>query len=273
MMQKFTTSDGIQIAYSDEGEGTPILCLAGLTRNGRDFDYVAAHLDARLIRMDYRGRGKSDWADPATYTIPREAQDAVELLDHLGLEKVAVLGTSRGGIIGMVLGVMAKERLLGIALNDIGPDIDPKGIEVIMNYLGRNPSWKTYDEAAQKRAAAMTGFSNVPLSRWREEVEKLYTETPDGLRITYDPKLRDAVEMSATGLTPDLWPMFDALDGLPLAAIRGENSDILSTETLNEMQHRRPDMRVAVVPDRAHIPFLDETEALTALHNWLKDIA
>ncbi len=269
-MPTFTTSDQISLHYSDEGEGFPLLCLAGLTRDMHDFDHVAPHLEGvRLIRLDYRGRGLSEWADPATYTIAVEGRDALELLDHLGVERAALLGTSRGGLIGMVLGATAKHRLLGVALNDIGPEIAQKGLDYIKGYLGRNPPWKTWAEAAEARARADDGFDNVPLSRWRHEAETLYRETPDGLVIRYDPRLRDAVLDSGAQPAPDLWPLFDALDGLPLCALRGANSDLLAAETFAEMKRRRSDMIAAEIPDRAHIPFLDEPASLAALHRWL----
>ena len=273
-MPRFTTSDGLSLHYSDEGQGLPVLALAGLTRNGSDFDYVAPHLKGvRLIRLDYRGRGNSDWADDwATYSIPIEARDAVELLDHLAIDRAAILGTSRGGLIAMVLAATVKDRLLGIALNDIGPALDTAGLDVIKTYIGQNPVWKTHAEAAAERPAAMAGFANVPAERWLAEVKKLYVETPDGLTLTYDPKLRDAVLAAATELAPDLWPLFDLMQGLPLACIRGANSDLLSRDTLLQMQARRPDMIAATVPDRGHIPFLDEPEALDALTKWLKDM-
>ena len=273
-MPRFTTSDGLSLHYSDEGQGLPVLALAGLTRNGSDFDYVAPHLKGvRLIRLDYRGRGNSDWADDwATYSIPIEARDAVELLDHLAIDRAAILGTSRGGLIAMVLAATVKDRLLGIALNDIGPALDTAGLDVIKTYIGQNPVWKTHAEAAAERPAAMAGFANVPAERWLAEVRKLYVETPDGLTLTYDPKLRDAVLAAASELAPDLWPLFDLMQGLPLACIRGANSDLLSRDTLLQMQARRPDMIAATVPDRGHIPFLDEPEALDALTKWLKDM-
>lgn len=273
-MPRFTTSDGLSLHYTDEGQGLPVLALAGLTRNGSDFDYVAPHLKGvRLIRLDYRGRGKSDWADDwATYSIPIEARDAVELLDHLAIDKAAILGTSRGGLIAMVLAATVKDRLLGIALNDIGPALDTAGLDVIKTYIGQNPVWKTLPEAAAERPAAMAGFANVPAERWLAEVRKLYVETPDGLTLTYDPKLRDAVLAAASELAPDLWPLFDLMQGLPLACIRGANSDLLSRDTLLQMQARRPDMIAATAPDRGHIPFLDEPEALDALTKWLKEM-
>ncbi|MGR3482741.1 alpha/beta fold hydrolase [Salipiger marinus] len=272
-MPQFVTSDGLTLFYTDEGAGLPLLCLAGLTRDGRDFDYLAPHLDAakvRLIRLDYRGRGRSDWGDPASYTIPTEARDALELLDHLGLAQAAVLGTSRGGLIAMVLAASAKARLLGVALNDIGPEIAPEGLEVIKGYLGRNPVWRSHDEAAAARGAVMRGFADVPASRWHAEVEKFYRETPEGLVITYDPALREAVLGSGAQPAADLWPLFDALKGLPLCALRGAGSDLLSPETFAQMTARRPDMIAAEIPGRGHVPFLDEPAALDALARWLR---
>ncbi len=273
-MPKFTTSDGLSLHYTDQGTGLPVLCLSGLTRNGSDFDFVAPHLDdVRLIRLDYRGRGQSDWApDYSSYNVLRESQDVVELLDHLGLAQVAILGTSRGGLNALVLAMTARDRLLGVAFNDIGPELDPAGLSVIMDYIGRNPASKTHDEAVKIRPKVMAGFANVPESRWRQEVERLFIETPDGLSINYDPKLRDAVIEAGAQAAPDMWPLFDALNGLPLAVIRGENSDILPRATFDEMRKRRPDMRATNVPDRGHIPFLDEAESLTTLNAWLDDM-
>ena len=270
-MPRFQTDD-LSLHYTDEGTGLPLLCLSGLTRTGADFDYVAPHLPGiRLIRLDYRGRGQSDWADPATYTVPQEAKDVLALLDHLGLDKAAILGSSRGGMIAMWLAVVAKQRLLGVALNDIGPEISEAGLEVIKTYIGRNPAQKTWAEAALSRARAMPDFTDVPVDRWLDEVKHHFDETGAGLVIRYDPRLRDA--FLAAGPTPDLWPLFDAMAGLPLALIRGVNSDLLRIETAAEMRRRRPDMVFAEVPGRGHIPFLDEPESLQALHAWLGKIA
>ncbi|WP_425098025.1 alpha/beta fold hydrolase [Tropicibacter sp. S64] len=270
-MPRFFASDGVALHYEDEGSGLPLLCLSGLTRDTRDFDFLAPHLDrVRLIRMDYRGRGQSDWAPHETYQIPVEGRDALEILDHLGLEKAAVLGTSRGGLIAMVLAATARDRLTGVALNDIGPEIAAEGLEFIKGYLGKQPPFRTFEEAAEKRAAAMTGFPNVPMERWLAEAQILYRQGADKLRITYDPKLREAVLDSGAQPAPDLWPLFDMLKGLPLCALRGANSDLLSPECFAEMKRRRPDMIAAEVPDRGHIPFLDEAESLDALGRWLK---
>ncbi len=260
-MPEFRSSDNLRLWYDDEGEGDgpPILCLAGLTRNASDFDYVLPYLvgEHRVIRLDYRGRGRSQRApDPRTYTIPTEARDVLELLAHLDLPRVAILGTSRGGLIAMSLALMARDRLAGVCLVDIGPVIAPEGLEAIKGYVGVPPEARTLDEAVAGRAALMAGFANVPEGRWREEVEKHYRQTPDGLELTYDVRLREVVLAGAAEPAADLWPLFDA------------NSDLLATETAAEMRRRRPDMVFADVPDRGHVPFLDEPEALEALNEW-----
>ncbi len=274
-MPHFSSSDGLSLYYEDEGHGLPVLCLSGLTRNCRDFDFVAPQLEGcRMIRMDYRGRGQSDHAaDYKSYNLPREAQDALELLDHLGLDKAAILGTSRGGMIGMGLAMGAKDRLLGVCLNDVGPVLEGSGIEVIMTYLGLQPEFRDLDEMARARKAAMEEkFPGVPLDRWRAEVTRTHVETPDGVRLNYDPKLRDAV-LEATNAAPDLWPYFDAIAPLPCAVIHGANSDLLSFQTVAEMKRRNPDLIVAHVADRAHVPFLDEPEAQAALNDWLQRLS
>ena len=270
-MARFTTSDGLSLYYTDEGSGLPILCLAGLTRTTSDFDYVTPHLaQHRLIKLDYRGRGKSDF-DPEwkNYTLPVECRDVTELLDHLAVDKVAVLGTSRGGLNAMGLAMGAKHRLLGVALNDVGPVIDPRGLEFIKDYIGRTPAAKTHEDAAAAMARAFPEFANMPEGRWLAEARKHYTQTANGLHITYDKHLRDAVLAAGEQMMPDLWPFFDAMADLPLALVWGLNSNLLTADTVAQMQVRRPDMILGRVPDRGHIPFLDEPEAVTALHQWI----
>lgn len=274
MPQFFTASDGARLAFTDEGAGLPLLCLPGLTRTGGDFDYVAPHLaGVRLIRPDYRGRGASDWTGAASYTVPQEARDALDLLDHLGVGRAAILGTSRGGLIGMMLAAVAHDRVAGLCLNDVGPEIHRPGLERIFDYVGRNPTARTHRELATALPRLMTGFADVPADRWLAEARLHYHETPEGLRITYDPALRGAFLAAFQGEPVDLWPLFDACADLPLALIRGASSDLLSEETAAEMRRRRPDMVFADVPGRAHIPFLDEPESLVAIRDWLGRLA
>lgn len=273
-MAKFQSSDGLMLHYTDEGAGLPVLCLPGLTRTTADFDYVTPHLnDVRLIKMDYRGRGQSDWdKNWENYNLIVEARDVTELLDHLGLEKTAILGTSRGGLLAMGLAFGAKDRLMGVALNDIGPVIEPRGLEFIMGYLGKPPNSNSHMEIARAMEKNLTAFTDVPFTRWMEEAVKHYRDNGKGLNITYDPKLRDAVEIQGAQVAPDLWPFFDAMADLPIACIRGENSDLLSEATLQEMLGRRPDMIAATAIGRGHIPFLDEPESVAALQTWLETL-
>ena len=269
-MKFFTVDDGARIAYLDEGTGVPVLALSGLTRTVQDFDYMAPHLDGiRLIRMDYRGRGQSAWTGEASYSVPREGADALQLLDHLGIARAAILGTSRGGLIGMYLAATAKDRMSGLCLNDVGPVLEMDGLNKIFDYIGRNPAAKTHAEMAAKLPAAMTGFANVPESRWLEESRHHYIETDAGLKINYDPELRAAFLAAFKDGVAEAWPLFDACADLPLALIHGANSDLLGAATVAKMREKRPDMIFAEVPDRAHIPFLDEPESLAALRRWI----
>lgn len=270
---RFPAEDGAMLAYRDEGAGLPLLCLPGLTRTMADFDYLVPHLPpVRLIRMDYRGRGASEWTGPATYTVEQEGRDALRLLDHLDVGKAAILGTSRGGLIGMVLGAVARDRVLGLCLNDVGPEIARDGLTRIFDYVGRNPAGGTHQGYAE-RLSRSPGFDGVPMSRWLEEARKLAVETPNGLRLPYDPALREAFLKAFDGPPVDLWPLFDAMAGLPLALIRGANSDLLTAETIGKMRARRPDMAFAEVPGRAHIPFLDEPEAVALIRGFLGGLA
>ncbi|MDO5657356.1 MAG: alpha/beta hydrolase [Paracoccus sp. (in: a-proteobacteria)] len=270
-MAYFQANDGARLFYTDEGEGLPLLCLAGLTRTVEDFDYVMPHLaGCRVIRMDYRGRGRSDWTGGATYTVPQEARDAAGLLDHLGVDRAAILGTSRGGLIGLFMAAVMRERMRGLCLNDVGPVIERAGLERIFQYLGRNPSARSFEAVAEALAKANVGFSDVPKGRWLDDARRHFTQDGDRIVNNYDPELRDAFISAFEGETPDLWPLWQATEGMPVALIRGANSDLLSREVADEMARRRPDMTFAEVPGRGHIPWLDEAESLSALRHWIE---
>ncbi len=274
-MPGFTTSDSVRLHYEDDGTGPPVLCLAGLTRNSTDFTYLAQHLtDHRLIRLDYRGRGHSEYPDDfMSYNILREGRDAIELLDHLDLAQATLIGTSRGGLIAMALSVTDPARLNGVVLNDIGPEVAPAGIARIMDYVGKEPPFANLDAAATAlQSGHQAGFPGVPLSRWREQAEFLWYDKPGGgIGLRYDARLRDAlIGQAGVGEAPDLWQLFDGLKNIPLATIRGANSDLFAIETFEKMQDRYPGMITATIPNRGHVPFLDEPQALAAIHSLLE---
>ncbi|WP_225029649.1 alpha/beta fold hydrolase [Xinfangfangia pollutisoli] len=274
MQAHFTAEDGTRLAYRDEGEGLPLLALAGLTRGGRDFDDLAPHLPpgTRLIRLDSRGRGGSARADWHSYTVLQEMRDALALLDHLGLDRVAVIGTSRGGLLGLAMAAFARPRLCGLCLVDVGPVLERAGLSWIGAYIGVPPSFATLEEAAE-RLAASPGFAQVPASRWAEEAARRYVPRPGGgLDLPYDPALREAYLDAMAAPPVDLWPLFEGCVGLPLALIRGANSYVLSRATAEEMARRRPEMIFASVPDRGHVPFLDEPESVAAITEWLGQV-
>lgn len=273
-MAAFTTTDGLRLFYEDEGTGQPLLCLAGLTRCSRDFEFLRPHVtDLRLIRLDYRGRGQSDYdPDYRNYNVLREAHDVIELLDHLGLDRVTVLGTSRGGMIAMALAASHPDRLAGVILNDVGPVIEPAGIARIMDYVGKKPVSKTHDQAALALKQAMEPqFPGVPLSVWRKQAEIQYAASDQGLALRYDDGLHKALlDQAATGAIPDLWLFFEALRDIPTAVLRGANSDILGAGTVAEMHRRHPGLISAEIPDRGHVPFLDEPQSLDLIRRILE---
>ncbi|WP_420396955.1 alpha/beta fold hydrolase [Nioella sp.] len=277
-MDHFTAADGLKLAYDDRGAGPALLCLPGLTRNMDDFEPVVDHFAhrARVIRMDFRGRGASGYdPDYSHYSVLQESQDVIGLLDHLGLDKAAILGTSRGGLVAMTLAATAKDRLAGVCFNDIGPVIEPAGLTYIMGYLGLPPVDPDFDTALREVPKRMGArFPNVPVETWANYIRRVWHVAEDGsLSLRYDPKLRDATldQMKAAEgqPTPDLWPLLAALEGLPLALIRGANSDLLSPDTAAKMRDMHPDMIFADVADRGHVPFLDEPESLSVISQFL----
>jgi pimeloyl-ACP methyl ester carboxylesterase len=267
---RFVAPDGVALAYEDEGEGLPVLCLPGLTRHARDFDDLDAAVGGRyrLIRLTMRGRKGSDHdPDPMNYAVPVEARDSLAFLDFLGLERVVVVGTSRGGLIAMVMAAMAPARVAAALLNDVGPELAPQGLERIMGYLGIPPRAPTMDAAAAALKATLAAdFPGVSDARWATLARRWFEEGPDGRpRLNYDPRLREAFEAALAAPAADMWPLFDALADAPTAVVRGANSDLLTREAVGRMQARRADLIVAEVPDRGHVPFLDEPEAVAAL--------
>ena len=279
-ISSFDAPDGTRLGYVDEGprDGPlPVLCLPGLTRNHADFDAVAARLSPsrRVIRLDSRGRGVSDHAEPATYDLPTETADAVALLDHLRVERAVFLGTSRGGMITMLAAVTAPGRIAAAILNDIGPEIDRAGLDRIKAYVGKAPAASTLDElAASLQADGRAGAPTLTAADWRRIAGVVAEETPDGVAFKYDLRLGEALaaqnaalekHLAGGGAAPDLWPLFQALAQVPVLVLRGANSDILSEETARRMAAVSSNVTLVTVPDRAHVPLLDEPECVEVI--------
>ncbi|MBY8974863.1 alpha/beta hydrolase [Rhodobacteraceae bacterium NNCM2] len=273
-MTDMTASDGRRIAFSDTGgDGPAILCLAGLTRDRRDFEALAEHLspDYRVVSMDYRGRGDSEWAkDPLTEYHPAiEGRDAVELLVHLGIPSATIIGTSRGGMIGMGLAAQAPQLVKALILNDIGPVIEAYGLERIMGYLGRPLPYRTFEAAvAGLKVAFEGGMPTLTDEEWVAYAQRTFHEENEHPILSYDAKLREAVEAAMESSPADFWPIFEAVT-CPVLVLRGANSDLLADSTVAEMKARKPGTESALIPDRGHCPFLDEPEALDAIDNFL----
>jgi len=266
----YMAPDGLKLHARIYGEANsarwPVVCLPGLTRNARDFHELALYLSGKaegprkVIAFDYRGRGQSDHdPDISHYNVGIEAGDVLAGLAALGIEEAAFVGTSRGGLIIHVLGALKPAVLKAIMLNDIGPVIEAEGLAHIRTYLDRTPKPKTFTEAleAQRRVHG-PDFPALTDADWARMVTALYRDTSDGLMPDFDPALIDTLAgVDFSKPLPDLWPQFEGLGGIPLLAIRGANSKLLSAATLNQMQNRHRDMETIAVDGQGHAPFLE----------------
>jgi len=274
----FTSADGLALYgrdYPAAGNETPLLCLAGLTRNVRDFEPLARWLGGtrRIVTMDYRGRGRSAYApDPSTYRPDVELADALRLLDALEIERVNVIGTSRGGIIAMIMAAQYPQRLNGVLLNDVGPVIEKASLLRIRSYLGKAVSFASWEEAAAALKQNHPGFASLNSEEWLSFARRVFIEKSGKIVNDYDLRLGEAFPTDAEiekADTPDLWPVFDALQALPVAVLRAEHSDLLSEATVREMERRHPRLSAHMIKDRGHVPFLDEADAQPAIRAWL----
>ncbi|MFM7295278.1 MAG: alpha/beta fold hydrolase [Burkholderiales bacterium] len=271
----FESNDGLRLYardYSGPKPDSPVLlCLAGLTRSSKDFDGLATALCAsyRVICPDQRGRGRSAKDhQPTRYRPDVYVSDMVRLLDVLAVPGVSVIGTSLGGMMGILLTVSQPGRVKTLIINDMGPVINPVGIARITSYVGKSAPVKTWADAiAQTKSTNGVAFPNYTDAQWAAMARNLYVQEGTTPVLDYDPAI--AQGFGAGTATPDLWPLFDAMPPLPLMVIRGELTDILSLETLAEMQRRRPQMQVAHVAGVGHAPMLDEPAARAAIVNFL----
>lgn len=272
----FDSHDGLRLysrVYAAAADSPVVLCLHGLMRNSRDFGALAAQLAARyrVIVPDVRGRGFSA-RDPNfnNYQIPVYLQDVLTLLAGLGAARVSIIGTSMGGLMAMLLAATHPKLVSRIVLNDVGPQVDPAGLERIRGYAGQAAPVRSWPEAiAQLRADYAAAWPNLSDARWDEIARLSYRANAQGVpEVDADPLIREPLKSSAAA-APDLWPLWRSLARVPILVIRGAHSDILSVTTFARMQRERPGLEVLTVANRGHAPLLDEPGCVAAIERFL----
>jgi pimeloyl-ACP methyl ester carboxylesterase len=278
----FTARDGLRLyarryrARLPSPTRRPVLCLAGLTRNSRDFHDLAIALASHaetprdVYTLDTRGRGLSDH-DPEwrNYAVPIEMLDALDLLTREELSDVGLVGTSRGGLIAMVMGAAQPSAIGAVVLNDIGPVLEREGLMRIAGYVGKMPAPTSWEDAGRLVGEVNARqFPDLSQARWIEIARQLFNEK-DGRPVAgYDPLVARSLSV-LDGPMPELWPQFAALNRVPVMVLRGENSDLLSAATVAEMQRRHPAVRTHTVPREGHAPWLADAASIGAVSAFL----
>lgn len=266
-----TARDGLRLHARDYGDASarrlPVVCLPGLSRPAEDFDRLARVLAAqgrRVLALDYRGRGRSDWdPDPKNYDLRVESSDIADVLTALGVDRAVFVGTSRGGLHIMLLGALRPSFLAGAVLNDIGPVIAPEGLRRIRGYIGKAPPLRSWDEAvgAMKRIADGR-FTDLTEDEWLAYARLTFVESGERIVGRYDPGLMVNLAAMDLDAVPELWPQFDGLAHLPLLIVRGANSDLLAAETVDAMLDRHPGAEFVTVAGQGHAPLLRDAPTI-----------
>lgn len=256
-----------------------VLCLHGLTRNSADFEWLAARLANRyrVISADQRGRGLSDPdPDPTNYRPDVYVGDMLALLDHLGIDRVVLIGTSLGGLMSMILCSLAPQRVRAMVLNDVGPEVQAAGLDRIRQWVGKLPPPADWADAA-RQSAVINGpaFPDYGPADWMEFAHRTYRGDPGTGRPVpaYDPAIAQALRQPASSaVPPDLWQLWDTLPAIPILIVHGLLSDILSALTVCRMAQRHGATRSVSLSNRGHAPMLDEPPAVAAIYDLLTDV-
>ncbi|WP_242139537.1 alpha/beta hydrolase [Sphingomonas sp. TREG-RG-20F-R18-01] len=274
------SNDGLRLHYRDypgPSERPPILCLPGLTRNARDYDDLAQRLSPRwrVITVDLRGRGDSGYAkDPMTYVPLTYVQDIEGLLGELGVSRYIAFGTSLGGIVAMLLAGTARETLMGVLLNDVGPEIMPEGLSRIRSYVGKSNTWPTWLHAARAVAEANGDvYPQFQLEDWLAMAKRLYRLNSAGrIVLDYDMKIAEPFRVPGNEAGPDMWRALDGLKTVPTLLVRGATSDVLAAPVAERMAGMLEQGELLTIPDTGHAPTLDEPAAIAAIERLLARI-
>jgi len=273
------SADGLRLHFRDypgDPNRAPVLCVPGLTRNARDFEGVAHRLAGkrRVIAVDLRGRGESDYAlDPLTYVPPVYLQDLGALIAEHCVRPVVLFGTSLGGLLAMLLGLTMRQTLAGVLLNDVGPVLGAEGMARIRSYVGQDRRFADWDDAAQAIADNHVGaFPDYGKADWLVWAHRMCRERDGAIVFDYDMGIAEPFRLPQPEPAFDLWPAFETLHGLPSLLVRGENSDVLEAETASEMVRRLPMMELVTLPRIGHAPTLEEPEAAAAIDRLLDTV-
>ncbi|MCC6479607.1 alpha/beta fold hydrolase [Sphingorhabdus sp.] len=263
--------------YTGPASRAPLVCMPGLTRNARDFEPVANLLNGkrRMLAIDFRGRGESAHAkDPMTYMPITYAQDMDLLLRELNLKKFVLFGTSLGGIVSMLLAPQWKDRLAGVILNDVGPEIGKAGAERIRAYVGQGRSFETWMHAARAMAEAQGDvYPGYGLEEWLRFAKRTCKLASSGrIVFDYDMKISEPFKLPGGEAGVDLWPLYDLLLDVPMLILRGEKSDILEKATAAKMVKKAKQAQLVTIKGIGHAPSLDEPDAQLAIAGFLKSL-
>jgi len=277
----WSSRDGLRLHYRDYGgpaDKPPLLCLPGLTRNCRDFENLAERHAGqwRMLCPDMRGRGDSAYArDSATYIPLQYVEDVELLLDAAGVDRFVAVGTSLGGLISAILALKHPQRLAGALLNDIGPVIEPAGLQRVCEYVGQGRSFTTWMHAARALEEVHGEvYPQFDLPDWVAMAKRTMAVGQNGrIVFDYDMKIAEPFSRHREGPPLDLWPAFAALAGRPVLVLRGALSDLLSAATLDDMLARLPGAEGVTIPNVGHAPTLDEPEARAAIDRFLASLA
>jgi pimeloyl-ACP methyl ester carboxylesterase len=275
-----TAPDGLRLhvrAYGGtQRDRLPIICLPGLARTETDFETLANRFAAdperprAVFALDYRGRGRSDY-DPnwQNYDLRVELSDLIAVASALDIKRAIFVGTSRGGILTMLLAEVQPTLIAGALLNDIGPVIEPKGLVRLKSYVGKIPRPASHaDGVVLLRRLFGAQFPNLTEAQWMAWSKRSWVEREGALVACYDSKLANTLE--SVDAMPPLWAQFDALPQVPVMAIRGMLSDILSPETLEAMRARRKDLDILEISDQGHAPLLDDEPSLRRIAEFVR---